>query len=184
MTWRPGHDPTVGLRDDALLDRAVADRADAHLLRRVSVETATLAGTLRDLAEQRAGVTLELPGDHLVQGSLLAVAPDHVVVATSADQRAHVRLSDVVTARPDPERRVAVAQGNRSAALDRTLPHVLARWEADRPHLAVVVRGRPEPVRGRLVAVGEDVLTLDQGPGGQPVYVATDAVQVVLVDHR
>ncbi len=184
MTWQPGHDPTVDLRDDALLDRAVADRADAAMLHRVTVETATLAGTLRDLAEQRAGVTLGLAGDRLVQGSLLAITPDHVVVATAADQRAHVRLADVVTVRPDPQQRVPAAQGRRTPGLDGTLANLLSRWEADRPAIALALRGRPETLRGRLVAVGEDVLTLEPDAGGAAVYVPIEAVQVALVDRR
>lgn len=184
MSWQPGHDPTVDLRDDAVLDRAVADRADTRMLHRVAAETATLRGTCRDLAERRAGVSLGIAGDGLVQGTMLGVGPDHVVVATVSDQRAHVLLGDIVTVRPDPDVRVPVAQGSREAAVDRTLAHVLSRWEADRPWLALAVRGRAEPLRGRLVAVGEDVLTIEHVVGSQPIYVAVTAVQVVLMDHR
>lgn len=184
MNWQPGHDPTVDLRDEAVLEHAVAARSDERLLNRVAIETATLVGTLRDLAERRAGVTLGLPDDQAVQGTMLAVNRDHVLVATGADQRAHVRLASVVMVRPDPTSRVPVAQGSRDAADDRSLGDLLSRWEPDRPRLAVLVRGRSEPVRGRLAAVGEDVVTLDHVTGRHPVYVPTDAVRVVLVDHR
>lgn len=184
MTWHPDNDPTVELRDDEALRSAVTARGDERFLTRVSAESATFVGTLRDLAERRVGTSLLLAGDHTVQGTLVAVAVDHVVLVTDAHQRTHVRTEAIVAARAEPAVRVPVAQGHREPGDNLTLLERLARWEADRPVVAILVRGRVEPVRGRLIAVGEDVVSLDVADDRHPSYLPEHAIRAVMVDRR
>lgn len=183
MSWQPDHDPTVDLRDDEVLRAAVAARSDQRLLTRVASESATFAGTLLDLAERHVGVTLLLRGNHSVQGSVVSIAPDHVVLATDTHQRTHVRIRAIVTARADHDVRVPVAQGHREVRDGLRLMERLARWEEDRPVVAVIVEGRGEPLRGRLLAVGEDVLSLDLTDDRHPSYLPDHAIHAVMVDR-
>lgn len=184
MSWQPDSDPTVRLRDDEALRAAVEARGDERLMTRVSAESATFAGTLRDLAERRVGTSLLLRGDHGVQGTLVAVAVDHVVLVTGADQLTHVRTDAIVAARVDPSVQVPVAQGHRPPGDHLTLLQRLARWEEDRPVVAIMVDGRTEPVRGRLIAVGEDVVSLDVADDRHPSYLPDHAIRAVMMDRR
>lgn len=184
MSWQPDHDPTVDLRDDEALRTAVEARGDQRLLTRVASESATFAGTLLDLAERRVGATLLLQDDHAVQGLVVSVAPDHVVLATDADQHTHVRTEAIVAARVDHDVHVPVAQGHRDVRDGLRLMERLTRWEEERPVLAVVVQGRTEPLRGRLVAVGEDVISLDLTDDRHPSYIPGHAIHAVMVDRR
>lgn len=184
MTWHPDHDPTVDLRDDEAVRAAVEDRTAGRALTRMSAESATLAGTLRDLAERQIGTTVLVTGGHSLQGSLVGVAADHVVLATQAHQFTHVRTDHIVSVRADPEVTIPVAQGDRAADDRLTLLQRLDRWEEDRPVVACLVRGRPDPLRGRLLAVGEDVISLDIADDRHPSYVAESALLAVMVDHR
>lgn len=184
MTWRPEADPTVELRDDEALRQAVEERGRERMMTRISAESATFVGTLRDLAERRAGATLLLVDDHTVQGTLLAVGVDHVVLATEARQHTYVRTDDISLARADQDVRVPVAQGNRPSSDPMSLLERLARWEPERPVLAVLVRGRRDPVRGRLTAVGEDVISLDVADDRHPSYLPAQAIHAIMVDLR
>ncbi len=184
MRWQPDNDPTVELRDDEALRSAVEARGDERLLTRVSAESATFAGTLRDLAERRVGTSLLLRGDHAVQGTLVTVAVDHVVLVTRADQLTYVRTSAIVSARTDPGVRVPIAQGHRPPGDDLALLERLGRWEADRPIVAILVDGRTEPLRGRLIAVGEDVVSLDVADDRHPSYLPDLAIRAVMMDRR
>lgn len=184
MTWKPDNDPTVQLRDDEALRAAVESRGDERLLTRVSAESATFVGTLRDLAERRVGTSLLLRGDHVFQGTLVAVAVDHVVLVTAADQLTHVRTNAIVSARADPGVRVPIAQGHRMPGDHLTLLERLGRWEQDRPVVAILVDGRIEPVRGRLIAVGEDVISLDVADDRRPSYLPDHGIRAVMMDRR
>lgn len=182
MTWRPERDPTVELRDDEAVRAAATSRSEQRLQTRISAESATFAGTLRDLAERQAGATVLLEDDHGVQGTLLGVGSDHVVLATTTRQRAWIRTDGIVAVRADPDVRVPVAQGHRPPGDRLSLLERLATWEVDRPALALLVRGRREPMRGRLVAVGEDVISLELTDDRHPSYLRSDAVRAVMLD--
>ena len=177
--WPPGPDPLVGLTDDARVADAIAQRAGQRDLTARATELATLVGTLRDLAERRAGVGVTTTSGRTERGSLVGVAADHLVLATRAGQHVFVRLDRVAVVRPDPDGRVPVAQGERDPAQDLLLLERCARWVADRPALAIAVTGGDDLLRGRLLAVAEDVLSLALDGARLPTYVAADAIEVV-----
>ncbi len=183
MTWRPERDPTVDLRDDEAVRTARSRRSHQRLQTRISAESATFTGTLRDLAERLAGVTLLLADDHDVQGTLLAVSRDHLVLATDARQHTYVRTPGIVAVRADPDVRVPVAQGHRPPGDGATLLERLGRWEAERPIVALLLAGRPAPLRGRLAAVGDDVVSLDLTDDHHPTYLPQHAIRAVMVDR-
>lgn len=177
----PGTEPTVALRDAAVAEAAAEERLRQRRLTRVAAETATLVGTLRDLAEHGAGVVLHVAGDRRLQGRLVAVADDHVVVRTPGDREVHVRTDRVGSLRVDAEVAVGIPQGDRPAAQDLRLLERLAGW-VDTTDVALLVDGRADPLRGRLVAVGEDLVTLVDD-GHRPVHVAACAIAVVLSER-
>ena len=184
MTWQPGNDPLVGLTDEARVAEAVAARSEQREFAIRAAETATLAGTLRDLAERRAGMGVTTASGRAFQGSALAVAVDHLVLATPSGQRVFIRLDAIGIVRPDPDSRAPLAQGERDAAQDLLLLERCARWVHDRPAVALAVTGTADLLRGRLLAVSDDLLSLSLDASRHPVYVAGDAIQVVALEHE
>ena len=180
-SWRPGDDPLVGLTDDARVADAIAERADQRDLTARATELATLVGTLRDLAERGAGVGITTTSGRILRGSALAVAADHVVLATGAGQRMFVHLDRVAVVRPDPDERVPLAQGDRDHAQDLLLLERCARWVADRPTVAIGVVGG-DLLRGRLLAVADDLVSVSLDGSRFPAYVAGHALEVVTLD--
>lgn len=181
--WRPADDPLVELTDDERLAEAIAARSEQREMTTRATEMATLAGTLRDLAERTAGVGVTTRSGRTVRGSALAVAADHVVVATPAGQRAFVRLDAVGMVRPDPDSRAPLAQGEREPAQDVLLLERCARWVGDRPTIALQVAGAADLLRGRLLAVSEDLVTVSLDGARAPVYVAAAAIEVVALEQ-
>ncbi len=178
--WEPADDPLVDLTDRARATDAVTARTTRRDLAQRTRELATLAGTLRDLAERRVGATLGGVSGRNHQGTVVALATDHVVLQAPSGRRVYVRLDAIATVRPDPCVDAPIAGGDRDAAEDVLLAERCARWVADRPQLAVALDGTTELVHGRLVGVGEDVLTLTADGSGNPVYVAVGAVHAVV----
>jgi hypothetical protein len=179
MAWTPAPDPLTGLTDDARLQQAIADRAADRSLRDRAAEAATFVGTLHDLAERGAGVGLTTVSGRQHRGVLLGLATDHVVLGLPAGGQVLVALASVATARPDPTLRATAARGERDAAHDLLLVERCAVWTEDRPAVAVAVVGAPDLLRGRLEAVGEDVVTVVPDGSRQPVYVAATAIEAV-----
>lgn len=181
--WQPADDPLVGLTDEQRLADAIAERSEQRDFTMRATETATLAGTLRDLAERHAGIIVTTTSGRAYQGSALAVAVDHLVLATGAGQRVFARLDAVSVVRPDPEVRAPLAQGEREPAQDLQLLERCARWVADRPVVALAVTGPADLLRGRLLAVAEDVVSLSLDGSRSPVYVAADRIEVVALEQ-
>lgn len=172
-------DPLVGLTDDARLAEAVAERSAQRDLTMRASELATLAGTLRDLAERTAGVGITTTSGRTYRGSALGVAVDHLVVATRSGQHVFVRLDAVAVVRPDPDSRAPVAQGDREPLQDLLLLERCARWVAERPVIALGVRGTSDLLRGRLLAVADDLVSVALDGSRVPAYVAGEAIEVV-----
>lgn len=178
----PARDPTVTLRDDASIEEAVASRQARRQLEQAESEFATFVGLLRDVAERRVAVTIHADDDRRFQGIVVAVAADHVVMDTPAHQRLHLRLEAIHMVRVEPGHDAAVPRGDRSAAQDMLLLERMGRWLDDPPTVALFVDGRPDPVRGRLVAVGDDVVTIRGDHDRHPTWVAAAAVRCVATE--
>jgi len=164
---------------DAVVDEAARQRTRQRWLRAQAAEEASLVGTLVDLAERGAAVTLEL-GDHRVRGRIVGVGGDFVAVRSDRDQHALVRTDLVEVVRAEPGAR-AVA-GDRTAVVEAGLAGVLGPVAADRPE--VVVRTRAGTVvRGELRSAGVDVVQLRlPGDPPTPAWLPIDALAVVVLD--
>ncbi|MEN3271593.1 MAG: hypothetical protein V7636_354 [Actinomycetota bacterium] len=157
----------------ALLDEATAGeqasaRSRERWLRRQATEGATLAGTLLDLAESGAQVSVWTGPERRVDGVLVGVGPDVVVLRDRGDHIA-LRTAAITVVRPAPGQRIVAATGDRSAAMRLELVELLARLVDDRPDVAVVL-DTGESLTGTLIAVGADVLTVQVGAGGDLAY--------------
>lgn len=178
----PDREPFRELLDASVAEQAVAARARERLLRQRAEEGARFAGTLRDIAEAGGVVTVRTEAGVAHQGRLVAVGLDHCAVATVRGPVVFVALDAVALVRPEPGAAHAAATGERDAAQDRTLLEVLARLVDDRPRVALLARGSPEPVTGELRAVGEDVVTVRlDGDTRGTAYVRAAAITELVV---
>lgn len=178
----PGRDPTVDLRDDASVEDAVTQRLARRQIEQVESDIATFVGLLRDVSERRVAVTIHTDDDRRFQGIVVAVARDHVVIDTFARQRIHLRIEAIHIVRVEPGQTASVPRGDRGAAQDLLLIERLARWQDNPPYIALFVTGRADPVRGRLVAVGDDVVTLQGDHDRHPTWVSAAAVRCVATE--
>lgn len=179
----PRRDPFVDLADESVHEAAVRARAGERELRERAAELAGFDGTLRDLAERRAPVTVQCRSGRAHRGVLVAVADDHVALRLVGGQLVALAGWAVTSVRPEPGSAAAPAMGDRERAQDRTLVEVLDRAVAERRRVALSLDGSSEVVQGTLVAVGEDVVTLRlDGCDRDVVYVRAGAVLEVVVE--
>ena len=152
-------DPFDDLVDRARADDAARARSRERWLRQEAAESATLQGSLLDLAEAGATVLVTTVAGRSHRGEVTTVASDFVAVRTSG-ATVLVALDAIVSVRPDPSSRAAVASGDRPAPVDLVLREALADAAAERPRVSVASRTPTDPVTGELRAVGLDVLTV------------------------
>jgi hypothetical protein len=174
-------DPLLELLDEARAGDASAARVRERWLRRQAEDGATLAGTLLDLAERGAPVSVRTTTGRTSHGAIAAVGTDFVVLQSEEGRDTCLRLQAVAAVRPAVGERHAVATGDRLAPLDLLLVEVLAGLAPDRPRLVVLAGG--DLVAGELRAVGVDVVTL-RLDGDRPslCYIAAGAMDEVVVD--
>jgi hypothetical protein len=168
-----GERELAALLDDAAVADAVRVRRAARAGRDRARETATWIGTLRDLAERRAGVRVRT-ADVAVVGVLEGLAEDHLVLRTP-DGAIVVVARAATTAVHHLDDPVAAA-GDRRPPSGTTLSEVLDRWREDGAPLHLVTRGG-DTERGRLLSVGDDVVSLTTSAG--VLHVPVDAIVTV-----
>jgi hypothetical protein len=181
----PGTEPTDAapelstLLDDAAVDAAVRSRRAAREGRDRARELATWVGALRDLAERSATVQVHTTSDVAPTGDLVSVAADLVVLrvhggGVTVVARAAITGLGVVA----PGTGARAAAGDRTAPSDQALLTVLDRWREDDAPVHLVTRGG-DSERGRLVTVGEDIISLATSAG--TLHVPADAIVSVTV---
>jgi len=162
----------------ARADDAAASRARERWLRQQAVEEATLLGVLVDLAERATPVVVYTTSERRHRGIVRAVGVDFAALRSHAGRDVLIAVDAVSTVRP--EARGQPPLGDREIGLDLRLVEALAALVADRPRLFIVTRGAKEGLRGDLLAVGQDVLTLRlDGEPRATVYVPVAAVAEV-----
>jgi hypothetical protein len=156
--------------------QAAEARSRERWLRHQVAETATLTGTLVDLAEQGADATLVV-GTRNATGRLVGVGGDGCVLADRAGGVTIVALARIAAIRVAGRRRgTGEATGDRAPAGEWTLLDALGALASERTPVQLSLAGG-EVVRGDLVSVGEDVLTLRTGAGDTWTHVAVAAVE-------
>jgi hypothetical protein len=157
---------------------AAESRSRERWLRQQAAEAATLVGTLVDLAEQRADVAIVV-GARTVSGRLIGVGRDGCIVAEPSGGATVVPLARLDAVRVAGRRPgTGEATGERSTAGRWGVADALATLAAERSAVRLGLRGG-ETLSGVLVAVGEDVLTVQLPAGGMRAHVAFDALETV-----
>lgn len=156
--------------DDARAHEHQRARATERHLRLVAEESATLLGSLLDLAERGTPVRVTTSSGRRHVGPLQLVGQDFVVVAD-------VWVALTAVGSVGTSTGSSVATGDRPA-LDLYLVEALARLVPERPELAVVTVGG-DVVAGQLRAVGADVLSIRlDGDGGMAYVPSASALEV------
>ncbi|MGH9120778.1 MAG: hypothetical protein ACRDYC_02360 [Acidimicrobiales bacterium] len=155
---------------------ATRSRRRVVSLREQAAGSATLTGTLVDLAERDALVVLSGPNLHLA-GRLVGVGEDFFTLSQTGGGLTLVSNRAVSTVRPEG-RAQGAGQGDRGAPLSLDMAAALAWLAEERSPVRLVLAGG-ERLEGELVAVGVDVLTVRTGLAGsrQMVLVAVAAVE-------
>lgn len=166
------------LLDEAKSDALAQARVRERSLRRQASDSATLVGTMVDLAESGIALSVSLLGGRRHDGVAVGVGHD-VLVLLDRGEHVAVRLGAVTLVRPSPGAGADLASGDRAAALDLGFVELLARTVDDQPEIGVsLVTG--DALAGSLVAVGGDLLTLRLAPGADGVaYCSAGAVSSV-----
>lgn len=131
-----------------------------------------------DLGERRVPVIVATRSGRRLGGTVATLGADFVGVRTSDGGRALVRLAAVTVVRPAP--REARTVGDRLVEVDAAFPEVLAELAAERPSVAVHTDDG-EVTRGRLLAVGHDLVTVAVGDERAPAYVALAGIGHVVL---
>lgn len=164
------------LLDGLRADDAAGARSRTGWLRRQAMESATVLGTLLDLAEHGLPVAIGCAGGRRVDGTVRALGADVVVVEERGGGFALVRVAAIALIRPAPESSAGPASGDRVPTLAGAFVDVLASLAGERPEVALaLVSG--DGVAGELVAVGSDVLSVRVAAGaGGIAYVPAASV--------
>jgi hypothetical protein len=146
------------LLDDARADERAAARMRGRWLEQQAAETATFAGTLVDLAEHGAHLSIRATDGRRHDGTAVAVGTDFVALDDRGDL-VLVRLATATVVRTRPERSLRLASGDRAATVDLDASEVLSRLAPAQPEVAIGFDGG-DTVAGVLLAAGADVLTV------------------------
>ena len=169
-------DAHVRLLDDARQAAATADRTVRRLLCEADEQDASFRGSIEGLAE--AGpVILDTVVGRRLRGTVRTLAAQHVVLI-GAHGTAWLRIAAITTARPAAGHPVRAGGGDRPAPAAVSLPDALRVLVERRATLEVLFDGAAT-VRGRVLAVGRDVLTLRE-PAGQQLLVHLDRAAVLI----
>jgi hypothetical protein len=144
------------------LDQAIAERARARSLSQQQREAATFVGLCVDLAELGHEVALTTAAGHLHRGRIATVGRDVVGLLTTAGT-AWIRLSSIRWLRTDPTNDLLPAGDRADSGAD--LMSALVDLLAHRATVSASTDGVEEPVRGEVVNVGADVVTLRTSSG-------------------
>lgn len=175
----PEPDPFAELAARARAEAASRARRRERALVQQAAESATLAGTLLDLAEAAVSVAVRTVTGRTHRGTLVAVGRDYCSLAVSAGT-VYLALHAVAVVRPERVRPLP-ASGDRPAPLELGLGEALARLVPERPRVMLVADGG-DLLAGDLVAVGTDVVTLAlEGARPAVCYVSLDRLAEVFV---
>ena len=169
------------LLDEARADEAADARARERWLRRQAQEEATVAGVVLDLAESDRAVVATTTAGRSHAGRVVLVGDDCVVLRDEAGRDTYLRMAALATVEPQPGSAGApAATGERPPPSTARLLDLLGELAAERPDVQVWLVGVAHGLTGRLVAVGQDVLTLRlAGDDERTSFVAAQSVAAV-----
>lgn len=156
---------------DARASEAAQARARERWLRQQATEDATFAGLLLSLQEREARATITLATGDVQSGRVVGVGADFAALSVDGAVT-FVAIAAIASVSDTGARRTAAANDLRGPRSVTTLAHIASRIAAERPE--IVIRAGGAVMAGLLVAVGEDVLTVEVER--RPVYVPLSGV--------
>ncbi len=173
-TWADGADRWLA---EQRADEAAAARNRRFWAGRRAEEEATFSALLLDLAESGRPAAVRTTSGRLHRGVVVTATVPLCRLRTDA---ATVLLVTGTIASVREQATAPVRRGSRALPDGAGLMAALADLVEDQPDVALVVVGEPELLRGRLLAAGQDVVTVRVGgPAGTLVHVAAHAISEV-----
>jgi hypothetical protein len=168
---------------EARVGEAAASRSREGWLRQAASEDASLVGTLVDLAERGTPVVVTMRSGRRLRAAIWRVGADCVAVQHDDRRVSWLALNAVAAIGAEPGGQ-AVPTGTRRVESEVTLADVLGDLVADQATVAVFLSDMTDPLRGRLVGGGRDIVRLTRsGESPDEVVIAVQVVsEVVLVD--
>jgi hypothetical protein len=155
---------------------AAGSRSRQRSLREQAAASATWAGTVVDLAERGALVTVVV-GQQRRGGRIVGVGRDFFVLDARSSRCALIVLSAVDALWPD-QTATTLPAGDRRGAIDLTLMMALALLAEERAPVCLTTTSGIETA-GNLVATGADILTIrTETPNRRLAHVPFSAVAV------
>lgn len=166
---------------DAVASEAATSRSRARALLQQASEDATFVGTLVDLAERGEELSVVTAAQSTVVGRIAAVGRDFVAILGRSGRTSFVPHRAIGAVRSQPDTRIAVVAGERTAPLETSLAAVVSELAAERMRVHVTTLG--QSVAGQLRASGDDVLVvLPEGAQPVPTYVPLASVVELAVN--
>ena len=168
---------------EARAEEAAASRSREGWLRQAASEDATLVGTLVDLAERGTAAVLTMRSGRRLRAAIWRVGEDCVAVRLDDRRVSWLALGALAAIGAEPGG-MNLPTGTRRVESEVTLEEVLGDLVADQATVAIFLSDMTDPLRGRLVGGGRDIVRLTRsGASPEEVVIAVQAVsEVVLVD--
>lgn len=168
----------------ALLDQergltAARARGAQRWLRQQGLEEAQLTGVALGAAEQHESVTIRTTAGRSHTGMVTAVGADFLAVQSTGGALVYIAMRAVALLQSDRALAAVPAGDARDAPLTMTLQNALADLAGERPEVAIVSEGNPQPVPGQLLAVGVDVLSVAVAGQRTIAYVSMESLTEV-----
>ena len=154
-------------------------RAERDLVERAA-SLATFVGVLGDLRDRSVALAVTTAWGRRHRGVVADIGIDHVVLDRSGGAVAIV-IDEIATVMPDPDVVMGPGDGDLPHSSDATLMERLDRWREGRQEVGIVSRGSGQPLRGSLVVVGDDVVTLSRESSQARIHVPARAIVEVHV---
>jgi hypothetical protein len=154
------NNPDRWLADQRSAD-AIAERGRVWGLAQQQRELATFVGLCVDLAEHGQLVVVLAAGERMHRGRITSVGRDMIALATSAGATL-IRTESIRWLRPEPGFETLPSGDRRDSGAD--LLTALGDLFAARATVTIGLEGSSEMVRGELVSVGSDVVSVRRGP--------------------
>jgi hypothetical protein len=168
---------------ELVVEQLAAQRTRRRWIGQRDVEAASLVGTLLDLAENEAAVSIRTTTGRTFTGVIRSIGDDHISVVSHGHQRTLVALRSVVGVHVT-DRQNGPATGDRVVA-GEGLPEALAWLAAHRARISVGTTGTADLVTGTLWSCGTDVCTLrDDATDGRWAHIPIGQIAEVTVLER